>query len=133
MLKKMFIRKIAVATSILLIMLMLYLIPANEETDLSQKGQLEYIYPNDLEVIYLLDSNNYLSRTKISVSNKDEISKAIDLIEGLTIDGKKQSMIPNGFHSLLPSNTKILDIKLDKGILSIDFSKDFNKVTKEYE
>lgn len=133
MLRKMFIRKIAVATSILLIMLMLYLIPANEETDLSQKGQLEYIYPNDLEVIYLLDSNNYLSRTKISVSNKDEISKAIDLIEGLTIDGKKQSMIPNGFHSLLPSNTKILDIKLDKGILSIDFSKEFNKVTKEYE
>ena len=90
MLKKMMLRKIAVASSILLIMLMLYLIPANkEEIDLNKNQKLEYVYPNDLEVIYLLDSNDYLSRTKISVSNKDEISKATDLIEGLTINGKK--------------------------------------------
>ncbi len=134
MIKKMVLRKIAVASSILLIMLMLYLIPANsEEINLNNKAQLEYIYPNDLEVIYLLDSNDYLSRTKISVSNKDKISKVSDLIEGLTIGGKKEAMIPNGFKSLLPSGTKVIDLKLDNGILIVDFSKEFNNVLKEYE
>ena len=134
MLKKMIFRKIAVASSILIIMLMLYLIPTNEEEiDLNQKEQLEYIYPNNLEVIYLLDTNDYLSRTKISVSNKDAISKASDLIEGLTTDGKKQVMIPNGFKALLPSGTKVLNLKLDNGILTIDFSKEFNNISEEYE
>ena len=87
---------------------MLYIIPANrDEVDLNNNQKLEYIYPNDLEVIYLLDNNNYLSRTKISVNNKDQITKAVDLIEGLTIKGKKNAVIPNGFRSLLPLGTKV--------------------------
>lgn len=134
MIKKMLFRKITVATSILLVILMLYLIPANkEEIDLNKNQKLEYIYPNDLEVIYLLDNNNFLSRTKINVNNKNEISKAIDLIEGLTINGKKKDIIPNGFKSLLPMDTKVLDLKLNDGILKIDFSKEFNSIKKEYE
>lgn len=134
MLKKIVLRKITVASSILLIMVMLYLIPVNnEEVNLNQSQQLEYVYPNDLEVIYLLDNNDYLSRIKISVNNEDEISKAIDLIDGLTIDGKKKNIIPTGFKSLLPSNIKILDIKLNDGILTIYFYSDFNNISAENE
>ena len=132
MLKKMLYKKIAVASSILVVIFMLYLIPSNkEEIEIEQK--LEYIYPNDLEVIYLLDNNEYLSRTKISVDNTNNISKAIDLIEGLTENGTKQDVIPNGFKSLLPKDTKILDIKLNEGILTIDFSKEFNNIKEKYE
>ena len=36
---------------------------------------LEYTYPNNLEVIYLLDDYNYLSRTTISTNNNDEITQ----------------------------------------------------------
>ena len=134
MLKKVFMRKITVATSILLVILMLYLIPTNkEEIDLNKNQQLEYIYPNDLEVIYLLDSNNYLSRTRINVNNKDELSKATDLIDGLTTNGKKKDIIPNGFKSILPVNTKVLDLKLNNGILTINFSKELNNISNEYE
>lgn len=134
MLRKIMYKKIAIATSIVLIMLMLYFIPANkEDIDLNKNQQLEYIYPNDLEVIYLLDNNNYLSRTKINVNNKDELSKATDLIEVLTINGKKKDIIPNGFMGLLPENTKVKDIKLKDGILTINFSKEFNNIKPEYE
>ena len=134
MLKKMMLRKIAVASSILIIMLMLYIIPTNKkEVDLNKNQQLEYVYPNDLEVIYLLDNNNYLSRTKISVNNKDQITKATDLIEGLTIKGKKEAVIPNGFRSLLPLGTKVLNMKLDNGLLTINFSNEFNNIKEEYE
>lgn len=125
-------RKIAVASSIVMVMLMLYLIPSNKgEVEMEQK--LEYVYPNDLETIYLLDSYDYISRTKISVNNASPVSKSQDLIEGLTIDGKKQDIIPNGFRSLLPSGTKVLNLKLDNGILTIDFSNEFKNIKQEYE
>ena len=134
MLKRMMIKKIMVASSIVLVMLMLYLIPSNkDEIDLNKKQKLEYIYPNDLEAIYLLDKNNYLSMARINVNNKNEVSKAIDLIDGLTINGKKKDIIPNGFKSLLPENTKVLNIKMDKGILTIDFSKEFKNIDKDNE
>ena len=98
------------------------------EVDLNKRATLEYVYPNDLEVIYLLDNNNYLSRTKISVNNKDEITKAKDLIESLTIGGSKKDIIPNGFSALLPKGTKVLNISLKDGILTVDFSKEFNNI-----
>ena len=88
---------------------MLYLIPSNKE-EVKVTQQLEYVFPNDLEAIYLLDNNDYISRTTISVNGKNELSKSKDLIEGLTVGGKKQDIIPNGFKSLLPRGTKILDI-----------------------
>ena len=132
MLKKMMLRKIAVASTLVLIMLMLYIIPANKEEVIIDE-HLEYIYPNDLEVIYLLNDNNYLSLTKVSANNKDEITKATDLIETLTIDGKKSSVIPNGFKPLLPKNTKVLDLTLKDKILTINFSKEFNNIKKEEE
>ena len=133
MIKKMLYRKIIVSSSLMLVILMLYLIPANKtEIDISNQT-LEYIYPNDMEVIYLLDDDNYLSRTTISANNKDIISKSTDLIEALIIDGKKKDIITNGFNSLLPKDTKILNIELKDKILTIDFSQEFNNVKEEYE
>ena len=133
MLKKMLYRKIAVASSLLLVILMLYLIPSNKGEIEIENQTLEYIYPNNLEVIYLLDEHNYLSRTKISASNKDIISKSTDLIETLTIDGKKKDIISNGFRALLPKGTKLLNLSLKDNILTINFSKEFTNVDEEYE
>lgn len=133
MLRKMMYRKIIVSSSILLVILMLYLIPSNKSEIEIPNQTLEYIYPNDLEVIYLLDDDNYLSRTKINASNKDLISKSADLIEALTIDGKKKDIISNGFKALLPKNTKVLNISLKDDILMIDFSSEFNNIKEEYE
>ena len=132
MLRRMLYRKLAVATSILLVIFMMYLIPNNkDEIEIEQK--LEYVYPNDLEVIYLLDSYDNVSRTVLSVNMQDEITKSKDLIDGLTIEGKKQDKLPNGFKGLLPSETKLLDISLTDGILKLNFSKEFNNVKEEYE
>jgi len=133
MLRKMLYRKIIVASSLLLVILMLYLIPTNS-TEIEIPNQtLEYVYPNDLEVVYLLDDNNYLSRTKISASNNDIISKSTELIEALIIDGKKKDIISNKFRALLPKGTQVLNIYLKNKILTIDFSSEFNNIKEEYE
>ena len=87
-----------VASSILVVMLMLYLIPVVDDTvDLNKKQVLEYVYPNNLEAIYLLDINNNLTRSMIGVNNESILTKATSLIEELTIDGKKKDIIPNQF------------------------------------
>ncbi len=132
MLRRMLYKKIMVATSILLVILMLYLIPSNkDEIEIEQK--LEYVYPNEVDTIYLLDNYDKISRTMISVNKQNEISKAIDLLDGLTINGKKQDKLPNGFRGLLPIGTRVLDISLHDKILKINFSKEFNNIKKEYE
>ena len=132
MLRRMLYKKIMVATSILLVILMLYLIPSNkDEIEIEQK--LEYIYPNEVDTIYLLDNYDKVSRTMISVNKQNEISKAIDLLDGLTINGKKQDKLTNGFRGLLPVGTRVLDISLHDKILKINFSKEFNNIKKEYE
>lgn len=132
MLRRMLYKKIMVATSILLVILMLYLIPSNKN-ELEIEQRLEYVYPNEVDTIYLLDNYDKISRTMISVNKQNEISKAIDLLDGLTINGKKQDKLPNGFRGLLPVGTRVLDISLHNKILKIDFSKEFNNIKMEYE
>ena len=64
MLRKMMYRKIIVSSSLLLVILMLYLIPANKQEINIPNQTLEYIYPNDLEVIYLLDNEAALTSAR---------------------------------------------------------------------
>ena len=132
MLRRMLYKMIMVATSILLVILMLYLIPSNKN-ELEIEQRLEYVYPNEVDTIYLLDNYDKISRTMISVNKQNEISKAIDLLDGLTINGKKQDKLPNGFRGLLPVGTRVLDISLHDKILKIDFSKEFNNIKMGYE
>ncbi len=135
MLKKMSIRKIMVSTLTLFILLIIYLMPDSiDEKEISlTNDNIEYIYSNTLETIYLLDSNDYVARTKIDSCKCEGVDKARDLINGLIIDGTKSNIIPNGFKSIIPSGTSIKNISLDNGILTINFSKELLEINKEYE
>ena len=115
MLRKMSIRKIIISSLTLFVLLLIYLIPSNkeEEKTLNINQKLDYVYTNNLEVIYLLDSNDYVSKTNIGGCKCDDlVEKSSYLIESLTIDGKKSDIIPNGFKSVIPSGTKVLNISL---------------------
>lgn len=125
-------KKILVASSLLVVLFMLYLIPTKKEVEFAETN-LKYVYPNDLETVYLLDSNDYVARVLISASNDSIISKATSLIDALTIGGKKENVIPNGFRSIIPSGTKVIDIELEDGVLIINFSKDILDIDKKYE
>lgn len=125
-------KKILVASSLLVVLFMLYLIPTKKEVEFAETN-LEYVYPNDLETVYLLDSNDYVARVLISASNDSIISKATSLIDALTIGGKKENVIPNGFRSIIPSGTKVIDIELEDGVLIINFSKDILDIDKKYD
>jgi len=133
MLKQKIIRKLGITSSILFAFLLVYFIPKEKDLD-NIKQELVYQY-NDVvkETIYLLDKNNYLGKTEIVVSSNDTIEKAIELLETLISDGIGEDKIPNGFTSIIPSDTKINEIEIDKNIIKIDFSKELLEVKEELE
>ncbi len=136
MLKKMSMRKLMVATLTLFILMILYLMPDSlmeKKLDLTHDN-VEYVYSNSLDVIYLLDSNDYVARTKInSINNSDVIAKAKDLIEGLIIGGSKSNIIPNGFRSIIPSGTTVLDISFESDTVTVNFSDELLDINEKYE
>lgn len=136
MLKRMILKKITITALTLFILLLIYLMPTNKinNRNLDVKQNLEYTYTNDLETIYLLDYNDYVARTFIKgCSCSSAVDKASDLLQGLIVEGKKNDIIPNGFKAIIPSGTRVLALNLDKGVLTIDFSKEILEINKKYE
>lgn len=137
MLKKTSIRKILVSLSALFALFLIYLIPnGSYENKLNIDYELSYIEEDvDKEVIYLLDSYNMLGRSEIVFNEKtsDIELKARNLIQVLIKGGEGEDHIPNGFRSILSSETKILSLKYNEGIIKIDFSKDLLDIDKENE
>lgn len=135
MLKNMTIKKVSLATILLLICALFVLFPRENEykLDLNGKTSIEYVNYDETHEIYLVNKDNYVSRTKVLL-NEDEVEKKIrTLIEYLIIDGKKESNIPNGFRAPIPSGTEILSVDLKDGLLKIDFSKEILEINKELE
>lgn len=137
MLKKMSIKKILVSTSALFALFLVYLIPKNETITLENiKSELEYVDKSVItSSVYLEDSNNYLGKATIALSEKetDIETTAKELIEVLIKGGNGESKIPNGFKSLLPSDTRIISIKYEDGVLKLNLSKELLDVNIEQE
>lgn len=129
MIKKSSIRRICVATLALFILLIIYFFPNN---DVSIKEHLSYI-KNDEMPIFLIDDKDYVARTSIVKSSKNINDKIKEIIETLTINSQKSNYIRDGFKPIIPKDTKVLDLKLDSEILTINFSKEFLNVSKENE
>lgn len=134
MLKRIWIKKIIVTSLALCALLLLYLMPVSNETDYELSStNIEYVYTNAKEVIYLLDSNDYVARTTIKGCDCDTLETSKDVLQGLIIGGEKNNIIPNGFRSIIPSGTEVLDVSLDDKILTINFSKELLDINDKYE
>ena len=133
MLKRMSIKKIMVSSLAVLILFVIYLVPDNrKEIELSNSG-IEYVYDNVKSTICLVDSDDYVAKTDISTCNCEGVDKALDLLDGLIIDGKKSNIIPNGFRSIIPPGTVVKDIQLKEGVITIDFSRELLDVNEKEE
>ena len=134
MIKQHIIKKTLVSLAVIFALLLMYLIPSNDSTLSNIKQELHYVDSNiDTETVYLLNNNNMLSRTIIAIDKKDIESKAKEMIEILIKNNKEEDKIPNGFKSLLPSNTKIMNLEYKNEVIKINFSKELLNVKKEDE
>lgn len=136
MLKRFWVKRIFISTSALFAILLLYIIPSTDELDLTGNLNQELLYvDNEIQTheIFLLDSYNYLARTQVVVSETEIEKKATELINILITGGSGESKVPNGFKSVLPSETKVLSIEYKDGVLKVNFSSELLDVTEKYE
>lgn len=124
MIKKSSIRRICVATLTLFILLIIYFFPSN---DTIIKEHLSYITKDEMP-IFLVDNSDYVARTSIVKNSSETIEQIKEIIEALTKNTKKSSYIRDGFKPIIPEGTKILDLKLEENILTINFSKELLNV-----
>ena len=131
MIKRFTIKRIIMSSAVLFALLLLCLIP-NKELKIEEK--VKYIENDNLKtVIYLLDNHNYLARTTVAISNIEIEKKAKDLLNILIKDSSGESKVPNGFKSIIPSNTEIKSLELVNDIIKVNFSKELLDVSEEYE
>jgi len=134
MLKRKMIRKIIVTTGALFALFLIYLIPKEPIQELEVDQNLEY---TNIDVvthpIFLLDNNSYLGKTDVVINSKSTEDKVKELVEVLISSGVGENRIPSGFKSILPSETKVLSVLYDNGLIKINFSKDLLNITKELE
>ena len=124
-----------IATSALFALFLFYLIP-NEEVDnnLEINQNLEYLNQDiTTNSIYLLDNYSYLGKTEVVINSKSTEEKVKELVEVLISGGNGENKIPNGFKSIIPSETKILSLKYENKLVKIDFSKDLLDINKDLE
>ena len=114
MIKKYIINKITVTTMCVILLGMFYLVPTNEiEQEVEEPNKIK-------NIIYLLDKDNMLSQVTYyytSKTLKDQIKHNLETL----INGIETNDI---FYPLIPKNTKINDINIDKSDIYIDFSKE---------
>ena len=133
MLKKMFTKKLILIMAVTFSLTLVCLIP-NDSSKLNAKQELKYVDKEVAKsVAYLSDSNNYLARTMVVTSNAKIEEKARELMEILIKDGKGESKIPNGFRSLISSETKINSVHYNDGLIKVDFSSELLDTNIEQE
>ena len=135
MLREKSLRKILVSSAALFALMLIYLIPKNEDITLNNiKQELEYVVGDVVtNEIYLLNNHNMLAKTKIVVDSKETEKLTKEIVEVLIEGGVGENKIPSGFKSFIPAETKIISIKYENNLLKINFSKDILSINKDYE
>lgn len=135
MLKKLLKKRFILLTAILFGVFLMSLITKDNLYTLKNINE-EVVYVNDqinMEKIYLMDQNNMLAMTEVGINEREIESKAKKLIEILIKDGEGESIIPSGFKSIIPSDTKINSIHYENNLIKIDFSSELMDVDEKLE
>ncbi len=130
MLKQSALRRIAVTTIALVIFGILSFFPVKLEPEFANDYTLSSMSKG---AIYLIDPYEYVARSEVVMKNTDLLSQAREIIETLTIQGKKSHYLPNGFQAVLPIQTTLLSIDLQDSVLKLNFDEKFLKIPKDYE
>lgn len=126
MIKKYTINKICVTSVSLFLILMFYLVPSTPESEIKIDKS---IGDKKEVVVYLMDKDYYLGRM-IEYASYDNIVDLVNKKLDILINGSDEL---NSFSPIIPKNTKVNSIKVDKNNIYIDFSKDILNVSKYNE
>lgn len=127
MLKRFYINRILKMTLFLFVFFLLCLYPKSNKYDLKTST----ISGKNFHDIYLINSNNYVAKTTISVSSIEKEKLAKDLVTSLIIDSKNSNKLPEGFKAVIPKGTKIQKIRISNRYLIISFDEKILKTNNK--
>lgn len=126
MIKRYAMNKIFVSTLVFGLLVLFYLVP-------SPSFDMEVVEEDNKSgkenVVYLLDEDNYVSRV-ISYYEESDIEALIREKIKILINGDKSL---GKFYSLIPKNTILKDVKVEKDSVYLNFNKEFLSVNKYLE
>ena len=126
MIKKYAMNKIFVSTLIVGLLLLFYVVPSPSfEVEIGEKDSKKELQ----NIVYLLDEDNYVSRV-ISYYEESDIEALIREKIKILINGDKSL---GKFYSLIPKNTILKDVKVEKDSVYLNFNKEFLSVNKYLE
>lgn len=129
MLKRFGFRKLAVTTSALFVIGLLYFFPSKT---LKIDESINYYDEKDYTEVFLLDSNNFVSEVSVLDKETDLVKKLKNKME-LLIKKDNNEKVPKNFVGVVPMNTKVLSLVVDNGVCTVDFSKEILSVTASME
>lgn len=132
MLRTKALRKIFIATLSLFVLLFVLTITNHEDIRVLKTNlEIEEIAGINISSIYLMNDRGLLVKSKILLDSDSEKEKLLDLVSNLII-GTNNTFV-DGLNALIPEDTIINDIIVGNKIVTIDFSKDILKVSKDLE
>jgi len=131
MLKQKALKRIFITSVAVLIVLSIYsFFKLDDYTNIY--GDSYFIEEKDTENIYCLNTDQMVSKTSIYVDQKLSLEEKIQtLLEAMIENNNKNSLLPSYYEPMIPKNTKVLEVKVDKDIVKITFSKEFLEGKKE--
>lgn len=129
MLKNKLKKRLFLIISSLFIILILWLFPTKEkESQITEKQTNK-----EESIIYLLDQNNYIGRVSVYLEEKDKEKQIKEIINYLTIKSENSNYIKEGFKPIIPQNTKLLSLSIDKDLVKLNFNKNFFNIEEKEE
>ena len=122
MLKRKAFNRIFVVTFVFI----LFLLISFFKTKTIKEKEIDKTYLN----VYL-PKDEYVVKSTIYVEEKSFEDKIKKYIQSLIKENKNNILLPDGFNPVVPSGTKILDVKRNGNVLKLYFNKELEKANEE--
>ena len=129
MLKRKAIKRIYLTTFILFIVVISLTIDKLKDNKNNNLVETEYVSNLKTTHLYLLNKDNLLVKVDYLLKTNNTYDNVKEILNELYITNKKY----NNLKGIIPSNTKINNITIDKDTVIIDFSNNLLKVNKNLE
>ena len=129
MLKRKALKRIYLTTLVLFITLIIFTLDHLKENKNNSLIETEYVSNLNTTHLYLLNEDNYLVKVDFLLT-KDNLEDNIKMIINELSSNNKKYLPLKG---IIPSNTKLNNIKIDNNTINLDFSNDLLKVNKHLE
>ena len=129
MIKRKALKKIYITTLVLFITLIMITLDYMKQEKNNNLIETEYVSNLTTTHLYLLNEDNYLVKVDYLLTKDNLIDNIYLILNELYASNKKYYPLKG----IIPSNTKINNINIDKDIVNLDFSNNLLKVNKSLE